>query len=88
MLIAEYARTGTFAPAVTEALQSFFAPAGGTYLDIGANIGLMTVPFACDKRVHCSAFEPEPVNFDFPRRNVVRSHQGIGSRLHWRRMSS
>jgi FkbM family methyltransferase len=82
MLIAEYAQTGTFAPTVTEALQSFFAPAGGTYLDIGANIGLMTVPFARDPRVHCIAFEPEPVNFDFLRRNVVRNAPDSSAELH------
>ena len=46
MVICEYARTGTFAETITEVLTKFFVPAGGTYIDIGANIGLMTIPLA------------------------------------------
>ncbi len=82
VVIAEYAQTGTFAPNVTAALKDFFAPAGGTYLDIGANIGLMTVPFARDPRVRCLAFEPEPTNFGFLQRNVARNAPGSAPELH------
>jgi FkbM family methyltransferase len=73
MVIAEYAQTGTFATLVTEALKSFFTLSGGTYMDIGANIGLMTLPLAIDPRVRCIAFEPEPVNFGFLQRNIARN---------------
>lgn len=82
MVIVEYARTGTFAPLVTETLKNFFAAAGGTYLDIGANIGLMTVPFARDPRIRCIAFEPEPGNFGFLQRNVLRNAPGTTAELH------
>ncbi|MGH7069469.1 MAG: FkbM family methyltransferase, partial [Acetobacteraceae bacterium] len=82
MVIQEYARTGTFAPTVTRALSEFFATSGGTYLDIGANIGLMTVPFARDPRIRCIAFEPEPVNFGFLQRNVARNAEGCSVELH------
>jgi FkbM family methyltransferase len=82
MVIMEYARTGTFAPEVTEALQAFFAPAGGTYIDIGANIGLMTVPFARDPRIRCLAFEPDPTNFGFLQRNTARNAPGSTAELH------
>ena len=82
MVITEYAQTGTFAPMVTETIQKFFMPSGGTYLDIGANIGLMTVPFARDPRIHCIAFEPEPANFDFLRRNVARNAPDATAALH------
>ena len=55
---------------------------GDTILDIGANIGLMTVPFARDPRIHCIAFEPEPANFDFLRRNVARNAPDAMAALH------
>jgi FkbM family methyltransferase len=73
MVICEYAMTGTFAETVTEVLKNFFAAAGGTYIDIGANIGLMTIPFARNPLIHCMAFEPDPVNFGFLKRNVARN---------------
>ena len=43
-VISEYASTGTFAETITMVLTEFFALNGGTYIDIGANIGLMTIP--------------------------------------------
>jgi len=82
MVIVEYTRTGTFAPAATEALKAFFAIAGGTYFDIGANIGLTTIPFASDPRIRCIAFEPEPVNFGFLHRNIARNTPGSSVALH------
>lgn len=82
MVITEYAETGTFAPQVTRTITEFFAAAGGTYLDVGANIGLMTVPFARDSRIRCLAFEPEAVNFDFLQRNVARNAPGANAELH------
>ena len=42
-------------------------------MDIGANIGLMTIPIARNPLIRCLAFEPEPVNFDFLKRNVARN---------------
>ena len=73
MVLCEYASTGTFAPEVTKILTKFFGPEGGTYIDIGANIGLMTIPLARTARVRCLAFEPEPVNFAMLQRNVTRN---------------
>ena len=68
---------------MTEALQAFFAPTGGTYLDIGANIGLMTVPFARDPRIRCLAFEPDPTNFGFLQRNIApRNAPASSAELH------
>ena len=69
-VITEYAQTGTFAPTVTGAIKSFFTPAGGTYLDIGANIGLMTVPFPANlvpQVVHSAGYNP----FSFTRASAV-----------------
>ncbi len=44
---------------------------GGTYLDIGAHIGLTTIPIARNPRVICVAFEPTPINFRLLSANVA-----------------
>ncbi len=72
-VLTEYASAGTFAQTVTQALTSFFADGSGTYMDVGANIGLTTIPLARNPNVRCLAFEPEPRNFDLLRRNVARN---------------
>lgn len=43
---------------------------GGRFLDIGANIGLVTVPIAQNKAIQCKAFEPEPLNYQLLNWNV------------------
>ena len=75
-VLPEYAETGTFAQTVTSALTDFFGAEGGTYMDVGANIGLTTIPVARNPRVQCLAFEPEPLNFGFLQRNVARNAPG------------
>ena len=82
MVIVEYAKTGTFAKNITEALTGFFESGGGSYLDVGANIGLMTIPIARNPLVRCLAFEPEPVNFDLLKRNVERNAPGATVEFH------
>jgi FkbM family methyltransferase len=44
---------------------------GGTYIDIGANIGLTTIPIARNAAVSCKAFEPEPACFRYLRSNLA-----------------
>lgn len=66
-----YARSGAWARTATRFFQEIFDHAGGgSYLDIGANIGLMTIPVAENPRVACKAFEPAPRNFAYLERNV------------------
>jgi FkbM family methyltransferase len=43
----------------------------GTFIDIGANIGLITVPVAQDSKAAVHAFEPEPRNFEFLTNNIT-----------------
>lgn len=62
-ILLQYAKTGTWAERTNSLLQSFFADTGGNYIDIGANIGLTTIPVAQNPRVNCLAIEPEPRNF-------------------------
>jgi FkbM family methyltransferase len=69
-ILRKYAETGRWAPELAEKLKTFFGESGGTYLDIGANIGMTTIPIAqCNERVKCYAFEPEPANY----RNLLRN---------------
>ena len=62
-VLMQYAKTGTWAERTNSLLRSFFADTGGNYIDIGANIGLTTIPVAQNPRVSCLAIEPEPQNF-------------------------
>ena len=45
----------------------------GTYLDIGANIGLTTIPIARNHRVRCHSFEPDPGLFVHLLENIHRN---------------
>jgi FkbM family methyltransferase len=58
-----YAQTGFWARSTNDLLSSFFAGRSGRYIDVGANIGLTTIPVARNPLVRCLAIEPEPTNF-------------------------
>jgi FkbM family methyltransferase len=74
LILPAYARTGVYEPRLATLFREFFAKqGGGTYLDIGANIGLTTIPVARDPAVRCLAFEPDPVNNRHLRANVERN---------------
>ena len=81
VLLPVYAKTGTWAKVTNDILIDLFAGRGGTYFDIGANIGLTTIPVAQNPLVKCRAFEPEPVNFanlgDNVRRNAKHGNVEI-----------
>ncbi len=62
-VLSGYCKTGTWARESNNFFLSFFGENGGTYLDVGANIGLTTIPLARNPLVHCIAFEPDPSNF-------------------------
>jgi FkbM family methyltransferase len=50
--------------AVVAYLEQFFAARrGGTLIDVGANIGLFTIPLARNPLVSCKLFEPDPLNY-------------------------
>jgi FkbM family methyltransferase len=59
-----YASSGVWASQTNNRLREFFAAKGrGTYVDVGANIGLTTIPVSQNRNVSCFALEPEPTNF-------------------------
>jgi FkbM family methyltransferase len=66
-----YATTGKWNHEMNERLASFFLKDGGTYVDVGANIGLTLVPIAQNPNVDIIAFEPDPSNFHYLTRNVA-----------------
>jgi FkbM family methyltransferase len=73
-ILPAYARTGSWAKGTNDLLMEFFAAGEGSYFDIGANVGLTTIPVAARyPLVRCTAFEPEPENFAHLRENVRRN---------------
>jgi hypothetical protein len=70
-ILGTYAQTGSFARRTNDALAAFFRDGSGHYVDVGANIGLTTIPVAQNPRVRCLAIEPEPTNFAHLTANVA-----------------
>jgi FkbM family methyltransferase len=73
VILAEYARRGHWAERTNQLLLDFFNTRGGQYVDVGANIGLTTVPVAQNATVQCLAIEPDPTNFSHLKENVSRN---------------
>ena len=56
---------------IIDYVSEFFAGrGGGTFIDIGANIGMVTIPIARNPSVVCMSFEPEPFNYQVLNWNV------------------
>lgn len=70
-VLVKYAREHSWAPRERSLFKELFAERGGTYLDIGANIGLTVIPIAQMPQVECFAFEPEPNNFRYLSENIA-----------------
>jgi FkbM family methyltransferase len=71
-VIKQYLKHGTFSPVIAKLFTDFFTVrGGGTFYDLGANLGLVTVPIAQMPSVRCLAFEPDPRNFALLRGNVL-----------------
>jgi len=63
VILPRYADTGDWSPELLPLVEAFFNGSNGLYLDIGANIGLTTIPVARNPFIQCIAFEPDPTNF-------------------------
>jgi FkbM family methyltransferase len=75
VVMAEYQRTGSWAEdLVTLIVKRLFAGRAGTFIDVGANIGLVSIPVVERSGALGIGFEPEPENYGFFRANVQR-HQ-------------
>lgn len=56
-LLGRYAAEGSWAEETIRDFQQLFEHSGGSFLDIGANIGLTTIPIARNPDVQCYSFE-------------------------------
>lgn len=82
-LMGFYIRNRVWSPVLLELItKKMFSKGIGTYLDIGANIGMTAIPIANagDISVHC--FEPEPRNLSFLKRNIEMNAQDRNIVLH------
>jgi FkbM family methyltransferase len=78
-----YVISGVWSKNVSDAFIEFFRDTeGGTYLDIGANIGLTTIPIARNPKIECHAIEPEPANFELLQENISRNGLSKNVQLH------
>ena len=76
-ILKHYALHGSWASRTIRPLNDFFSRhAGGTYIDIGANIGLTIIPIGRRSGVRCIGIEAEPRNFAYLRENVAVA--GVG----------
>jgi len=63
---------GSWAPGLQYLIRTLFANGPGTFVDVGANIGLTTIPIAKDNsKIDLYAFEPESNNYLFLRKNII-----------------
>lgn len=77
-----YVRDGVWSAHINAIFVDYFSNRiCGTFPDIGANIGLTTIPVARNRNICCHAFEPDPDNFDLLQENV-RHNVGSDVRLH------
>ena len=69
----KYLKNGVWSREIVGLARRFLEPAGGTWIDLGANIGLTTIPLARLPGVRCHAIEADPDNFALLRRNLERN---------------
>ncbi len=68
----KYVRGGVWAERTVKLFTDYFAiTGGGTFIDVGANLGLTTLPIAAAGNVKCHAIEPERRNFSFLETNLL-----------------
>jgi FkbM family methyltransferase len=80
VVFGHYVREGTWAPSLVSLVTERLLPTdGGTFIDVGANIGLVTVPIIERTKALGLAFEPEPLNFHYLQRNIA--HRGLAHRV-------
>lgn len=71
VILKAYAENGVWAEGTNRTIRNFFVGGQGTYLDIGANIGMTVVPIAAHSDVKCFAFEPDPTNYQNLKTNIA-----------------
>ena len=77
-----YTTRGVWTPELDRELASVFGDGAGCLIDVGANIGLSTIPIARNPLVTCHCFEPEPHNFAHLTFNVTENCRSGNVVLH------
>lgn len=81
-VMAAYARGEPWGKYATALLLEFFMRrGGGTYIDVGANIGLTTIPVARLPEMSITSIEPGPNNFRYLSRNIALNCPGARVQL-------
>jgi FkbM family methyltransferase len=78
VVLGSYERDGHWSPGLVGLLAEVLR-GGGTLIDVGAHVGLIAIPVVARTGADCLAFEPEPQNAAFLRRNV--EGHGLGARI-------
>lgn len=70
----KYFKNRVWSPAIVGAARAVLEGAGGgSYIDLGANIGMTTIPIARLPGVRCVAVEPHPDNYRLLNLNLTRN---------------
>lgn len=77
-VILKYALEGEWSPRTVKRIADRLSVTGGTYIDIGANIGLTAIPVALAGAA-VIAFEPVPLNVSYLTRNIALN--GVSDRI-------
>ncbi|MYJ73450.1 MAG: FkbM family methyltransferase, partial [Rhodospirillaceae bacterium] len=78
-VILKYLKNKSWSVEAVRLMQAVYAAQGpGSWIDLGANIGAMTIPAAL-AGAKCHAVEPEPSNLALLRRNIARN--GVADRV-------
>lgn len=77
-ILKQYALHHVWAGRMIGFCERFFAGSGGTYIDVGANIGLTVIPIGKLPGLRCIGIEAEPRNFRYLEENVTQA--GIADR--------
>jgi FkbM family methyltransferase len=79
-VLRHYATHGYWASRTTRLFKDFYSRVtSGTYIDVGANIGLTLIPIARLAAVRCIGVEAEPRNFSYLEENVTTA--AVGDRV-------
>jgi FkbM family methyltransferase len=81
VVLGRYAAEGTWSRGLVALLASQLAQ-GGTLIDAGAHVGLVSIAVAARSNARCIAFEPAPDNAACLARNVARHALGARIELH------
>ena len=76
-IIKKYMFDGAWSTNIIDLFSEFFGNGGGTFLDIGANIGMISIPISKLTEVYVTGFEPDPRLCTLLRANVAAAGANV-----------